>query len=193
MNGKKVACVVLMMIVGIFAYAGQIMHQKADTKIRAADTAETAATNAEGELSIAQISVEKTRADAEHLVKFLESWQPHAERFQTQLEVESAIQSSLRNTGVLVMSQKFESRDLRMNPVVSKVVRAALVVEDEYAKAMNWLGELERRIPLTRIMSCTITGGENGRLVHAEISFEIPIMNLSDEKDKAADKSKKKA
>lgn len=191
MNGKKIACVVLLMIVGVFAYAGQIMHQKADAKIRSADAAEDAATEAEGQLTTAQISVATARADAEQLLKFLEAWQPHAERFQTQLEVESALQSLIRSTGVLVMSQKFESRETKMNPVVSKVIRAALVVEDEYAKVLNWLGEVERRIPITRVMTCQITGGENGRLVHAEVSFEIPIMNLSDEKAKGTAKGRK--
>jgi len=191
MNGKKIACVVLLMIVGVFAYAGQIMHQKADAKIRSADAAEDSATEAESQKATAEISVATTRAEAEQLLKFLEAWQPHAERFQTQLEVESAVQSLIRSTGVLVMSQKFESRETKMNSVVSKVIRAALVVEDDYAKVLNWLGEVERRIPLTRIMTCQITGGETGRLVHAEVSFEIPIMNLSDEKAKGSSKGKK--
>ncbi len=191
MNGKKIACVVLLMIVGIFAYAGQIMHQKADAKIRSADAAEDAAAEAEGQKATAEISVATVRAEAEQLIKFLEAWQPHAERFQTQLEVESAVQSLIRSTGVLVMSQKFESRETKMNAVVSKVIRAAMVVEDEYAKVLNWLGELERRIPLTRVMTCQITGGETGRLVHAEVSFEIPIMNLSDEKAKGSSKGRK--
>lgn len=191
MNGKKIACVVLLMIVGVFAYAGQIMHQKADAKIRSADAAEDAAIEAEDQLTTAEISVATTRDEASQLLKFLESWQPHAERFQTQLEVESALQSLIRSTSVLVMSQKFESRDTKMNPVVGKVVRAAFTVEDEYAKVLNWLGEVERRIPLTRIMTCQLTGGENGRLVHAEVSFEIPIMNLNDEKAKPGAKGKK--
>jgi hypothetical protein len=136
--------------------------------------------------------VEKARADAQEIIRFLDSWKQHADRFQTQLEVESAVQSSLRGTGLLVLSQKFESRENKANKVVPKVVRAALVIEDDYAKAMNWIGELERRLPLTRMMSCQLTGGETGRLIHAEISFEIPIVNLSDTADEKG-KAKKKA
>jgi tetrahydromethanopterin S-methyltransferase subunit G len=191
MNGKKIACIVLLMIVGVFAYAGQIMHKKADAKVTTANAAEDRAIEAEGQLKTAQISVATTRDEAERLLKFLEAWQPHAERFQTQLEVESAVQSLIRSTGVLVMSQKFESRDTKINPVVGRVIRAALVVEDEYAKVMNWMGEIERRIPITRVMTCQITGGETGRLVKAEVSFEIPLMNLSDEQSKDAAKKKK--
>jgi tetrahydromethanopterin S-methyltransferase subunit G len=190
MNGKKIACIVLLMIVGVFAYAGQIMHKKADAKVTTANAAEDRAIEAEGQLKTAQISVATTRDEAERLLKFLEAWQPHAERFQTQLEVESAVQSLIRSTGVLVMSQKFESRDTKINPVVGRVIRAALVVEDEYAKVMNWMGEIERRIPITRVMTCQITGGETGRLVKAEVSFEIPLMNLSDEQSKDAAKKK---
>ena len=196
MNGKKLACVVLLIFVGIIAYFGQIMHQKAAMKVADAEAAETAATNAQGELSIAEISVEKARAESQDLMKFLESWRPHADRFQTQMEVESAVQSSLRGTGLLILSQKFESRDNKTNLLVPKVIKAALVIEDEYAKALNWIGDLERRIPLTRVMSCNITGGETGRLVHAEISFEVPIINLNAELNtgaKNAKNTKKKA
>ena len=194
MNGKKVACVVLMMFVGMVAYFGQIMHQKALTKMSEAEAAKNEVVTAEGDIQVAEINVGKTKSAAADVINFLEAWRPHAEKFQTQLEVESAIQSSLRGTGLLIMSQKFESKEDKGNPVVPRVVRAALVIEDEYAKVLNWVGELERRFPLTRMMSCDITGGETGRLVHAEVSFEIPIVNLDADltKDDPKAKAKKK-
>jgi hypothetical protein len=43
---------------------------------------------------------------------------------------------------------------------------------------MNWIGELERRLPMARMMSCRITGGDNGRQVHAEVAVEVPMVNL---------------
>ncbi|MBL9115985.1 MAG: hypothetical protein JNJ83_13340 [Verrucomicrobiaceae bacterium] len=195
MNGKKVACVVLMLFVGMVAYFGQIMHQKTLAKMSEAEAAKNEVVTAEGDIQVAEINVGKTKSAAADVISFLEAWRPHAEKFQTQLEVESAIQSSLRGTGLLIMSQKFESKEDKNNPVVPRVVRAALVIEDEYAKVLNWVGELERRFPLTRMMSCDITGGETGRLVHAEVAFEIPIVNLDADltKEDPKAKAKKKA
>jgi hypothetical protein len=100
---------------------------------------------------------------------------------QTQSEVEESVLASLRNANLLILSQKFEVRENRTTPVIPKVVRASLVLEDDYAKTLNWVGELERRLPLARMMNCRITGGENGRQVHAEISLEVPLVNLQAE------------
>jgi hypothetical protein len=196
MNAKKIACVVLLMLVGMVAYFGQILHQKAVAKLSEAEAAKNEVVTADGDAKVAEIKVGRIRNDAAEVLNFLEQWKPYAERFQTQLEVESAIQSSLRNTGLIIMSQKFESREDKNNPVLPRVVRAALVMEDEYAKVMNWIGELERKFPLTRMMSCDITGGETGRQVHAELAFEMPIVNLDADlkaNDPKAKKTKKSA
>jgi hypothetical protein len=187
MNGKKIACVVLMAIVAIFAYSGQMLHKKAAAKSAEAESAETDANTAQGALSVAQITVEKARAEADNIIRFLETWRPYAERYQTQTDIETAVQASLRGTGLIVLSQKFEQRDIRdsKNPMIKKVIQATLTIEDDYAKAMNWLGDVERRIPLTRITGCELTGGETSRLVHTEVKLEIPVMDLT-AVDKAA-------
>jgi len=192
MNGKKIACVLLMAIVAVFAYSGQMMHKKAAAKAAEADSAENDANTAQGALSVAQITVEKARAEADEIIRFLEAWRPYAERYQTQTDIETAVQASLRGTGLLVLSQKFEPRDIRdnKNPLIKKVIQASLTIEDEYAKAMNWVGEVERKIPLTRITGCELTGGETSRLVHAEVKIEIPVIDLS-ALDKVEPKAKK--
>lgn len=178
MNGKKLACVILMVFVGIAAYCGQIVHQKADAKRTEASTAADEASKAKGDFETAQIATEKYRFESDDLRRFLQSWTSHIEHMQTQLEVEEAIQASLRNANLLVLSQKFEIKINSTGGIMPKTVRASLVLEDDYAKTMNWIGELERKLPINRMMSCRITGGDNGRHVHAEISLEVPLMNL---------------
>ena len=179
MNGKKLACVVLMLIVGIAAYFGQIVHQKADAKRSEASAAADEASKAKGEFETAQIATEKYRYESDDLRRFLQAWTQHIDHMQTQSEVEETIQASLRNANLLVLSQKFEVRLNSTGGITPKTVRASLVLEDDYAKTINWMGELERRLPIARIMSCRVTGGDSGRHVHAEISLEVPLMNLS--------------
>lgn len=178
MNGKKLACVVLMIFIGIATYAGQIVHQKATAKRTEAETAESDANAAKSELEIAETRTTKLRYDSDELRRFLTAWTVHIDRIQTQGQVEESILASLRNASMLILSQKFEVRDNRTTPVIPKIVRASLVLEDDYAKTLNWVGELERRLPLARMMNCRITGGENGRQVHAEITLEVPLVNL---------------
>jgi hypothetical protein len=57
-------------------------------------------------------------------------------------------------------------------------VRASIVLEDDYAKTVNWIGEMERKLPLARMTSCRLTGGDNGRQVHAEVILEVPLADL---------------
>ena len=178
MNGKKIACIVLLCTVGIIIYFAETIHGKAVAKRNDAENAETAAIGAEGERDTANLQLIKIKGEANELSRFLQTWTPHADRIQTQSEVEEAVTASLRNTNTIVLSQKFEMRENRGALVIPRVVRAALVLEDDYAKTLNWVGELERRLPLSRVTNYRITGGENGHQVHAEITMEIPIINL---------------
>ena len=183
MNGKKIACIILLSLVAMGAYFGQIMHQKADAKRQEADSAIEAADAARGKLETTKIQTERIRTESDELLRFLKSWEPHADRIQTQSEVEETVLASLRSANLLIISQKFESRAMPVTAgskgsAIPKLVRASLVLEDDYAKTLNWIGELERKLPMSRMMSCRITGGDNGRQVHAEVSFEVPLVNL---------------
>ena len=72
---------------------------------------------------------------------------------------------------------------------------ANLVIEDEYAKVLNWLGDIEKRLPLARVKACRITGGGTLRQLRMDVSLEVPLIDLNAEtpKDDAKSKAKKKA
>ena len=97
---------------------------------------------------------------------------------QTQTEVEEAIQSSLRMNGLVVISQRFEKRESTENPILPRFIKATIVIQDEYSKTLNWVGDLERRLPLCRINTCHITGAEEAKQVQTEVSLEVPLINL---------------
>jgi hypothetical protein len=52
-------------------------------------------------------------------------------------------------------------------------------LEDEYAKVLNWLGDLEKRLPLARVIACQLTGGSSVRQIQLSVTVENPIVNLS--------------
>ena len=179
MNGKKIACIVLMMIIGAVTYAAQIVHQKADAKRKEAEDALTETSTAQDALNMADVETEKLRAETDDLRRFMQAWTPYAQRMQTQSEVEEVVLASLRNANMLILSQKFEMKASGTTPVLPKSVRASLVLEDQYARTLNWLGELERRLPLARITSCRLSGGDNSAQVHAEVTMEVPLLDLN--------------
>jgi hypothetical protein len=166
------------MIVGALAYFGQVGHKKADAKRAEAETAKSEKLKAEDALRLSEIKLTTLKADTEELRRFLQSWTPYAERIQTQSEVEQTVLASLRNANLLVLKQAFESKKSPGQPYMPSAVRASIVLEDDYAKTVNWIGEMERKLPLARMTSCRLTGGDNGRQVHAEVILEVPLADL---------------
>lgn len=191
MNPKQLACVVLMTFIGVITYFGQIVHQKVATMKKAAASAEQDAIMAEGERQTAEILTARTKAETEEIRRFLQAWVPHVDRAQTEQEVESAIEFSLRERGItLVRSRKTEVKSIRDNKLIPKSVMTTVVIEDEYAKVMNWLGDIEKRLPLARVKACRITGGSSARQLRMDVSLETPLINLDAD---PASVSKKKA
>lgn len=85
---------------------------------------------------------------------------------------------SIRNNSLLTLSQKFEVRDNRTTPITPKSLLAFITVQDDYSKTMNWLGEIERTLPIARVTGCRFKKGDAGTRVNLEVHFEIPLINL---------------
>lgn len=178
MNGKKIACILLLMIVSGVAYATQMMQKRSRAMMEEAEAAETDAKTAETQRNVAETMLKRLEFDTQDLRQFLKDWEPGIRRIQTTQEAEQALQSILRNSGILTVSQKFEVKEARENKVVPKILQGTLIVQDEYSKTLNWLGELERKLPLARVTVCRLKQGETGRQVNLELHFEIPMVNL---------------
>jgi hypothetical protein len=188
MNPKQLACVILLMIIGAMIYTAQIIHKTVATTRAAAENAENAAITAESERSIAEIETGVFKSDTDDVRRFLRSWLPSIEHVQTQQEAEQTIELSLRERGInLVRSRKTESKQSAGNKLIPRSVITTLTIEEEFAKVLNWLGDIERRLPTARMKVVQITGGSTGTQLKMQVSFETPIFDLA-----AADADKKK-
>ncbi|WP_395734293.1 hypothetical protein [Prosthecobacter sp.] len=189
MNPKQLACIILLMIIGAMTYTAQVIHKTVATTRAEAEDAETAAVTAENERSTAEIETTVFKANTEDLRRFLRSWLPAIEHVQTQQEAEQTIELSLRERGInLVRSRKTESKQSAGNKLIPRSVITTLTIEEEFAKVLNWLGDIERRLPTARMKVVQITGGSTGTQLKMDVSFETPIFDLA-----AADVDKKKA
>ena len=180
MNPKQLACVILLLVIGGMTYTAQIIHNKVTTTRAEAQAAEDSATTAEQERQTAEIQTTVLKTDTEEVRRFLRGWLPAIERVQTQQEAEQTIELSLRERGInLVRSRKTELRASTNNKIIPKSVLTTLTTEEEYAKVLNWLGDIERRLPTARMKVVQITGGSTGRQLKMDVSFETPIFNLA--------------
>lgn len=189
MNGKQLACVILMMAIGLMTYTGQIVHKKVAAVRDEAKAARDAATASEDAARIVKITSERTEAETIDLRRFLETWTSYIEGMQTSQEVEEAVQASLRKSKLFVDSQKFEPKPGQRGKMISKTIKVALVAENDYPSTLNWLGELEKKLPLARITMCRLTPGKDVKSVHLELSLEVPLFNLkADPNEKSSSK-----
>ena len=189
MNGKQLACVMLIAIIGIVTYSRQMVHKKAAAVRSEAKASQDAAQTADNDRQIAEITNKRVDTESSEIRRFLDSWTPQIEGTQTTQEVEEAIQASIRNSKLYVDSQKFEAKPgSKSSKVVPKIVKAAIIAEDEYPKTMNWLGDLEKKLPLARITVCRVTPGKDTKSIRMELSLEIPIVNLKADPTEKTDK-----
>jgi hypothetical protein len=187
MNGKKMACVLLMMILAGIAYGAQIMQQRSTSMNAEAEAAKTDAESAETQRVVAENNLKRLEFDSQDLRQFLKDWEPIIRRIQSGQDADQALQGLLRNSGILTVSQKVELRDSREVKLIPKVLQCTVIVQDEYSKTLNWLGELERKLPFARVTLCRFKQGETGAQVNMELNFEIPIVNF----DASAEELKK--
>lgn len=197
MNPKQLACFVLMAFIGVIVYVAQIVHQKVTAMRMEAEEAETAATTAETERSAAEIKTAMFKTETEEIRRFLRAWLPAVEKIQTQQEVDQTIELSLREGGIgLVRQRRTEPKTSTTNKLIPKSVLTTLTIEEEYAKVLNWLGDIERRLPLARMKVVQVTGGSTARQLKLDVSFETPIFDLNSvvaAKPAGAEKEKKKS
>lgn len=179
MNGKQLACVVLMMIIGAVTYAAQIVHKKAEAAIVAANDEKASADAAAKMAEIAKTTLEFTQGQTAELQRFLGAWTPIIQRMGSRQEVESAIQANAREKGIFVVNQRFEDKNNTGQRMMPRSVMANLIIEDEYSKVLNWLGDLEKKVPLARVNSCRLSSAATGRQIHMEVSMEVPLIDLN--------------
>lgn len=179
MNPKQIACFVLMAFIGVIVYVAQIVHQKVTAMRQEAEDAETAAANAETERSTAEIKTAVIKTETEELRRFLRSWLPSVDKIQTQQEVKQTIELSLREGGItLIRQNKDEPKASNTNKIIPRSVLTTLAIEDEFAKVLNWFGDIERRLPLARMKAVQVAGGSTARQLKLDVTFETPIFDL---------------
>ena len=179
MNSKKLVCIVLIMVIAGVAYGTQLMTQRAKAMREEAENADMEAHQAATEAEVAQKLLVRTKDETQDLRQFLKEWEPVLQRIQTPQEAESAVLSLVRNSGVVILSQRFDTKTASTNPLIPRILQGSVTVQDEYSKTLTWLGELERKIPFARLTSCRFKQGETGRQLNLEVHIDIPLVDLT--------------
>ncbi|MGA1670439.1 MAG: hypothetical protein ACO39F_06080, partial [Candidatus Nanopelagicaceae bacterium] len=89
------------------------------------------------------------------LREFVKDWEPYFAILEDQQAVETGMSMKVREEEMFNLSQSYQSVPHRINNKDNEwlptLVRASLVFDDDYAKLLNWIGQMERSRPTMRI------------------------------------------
>lgn len=172
------ACIVLAIFVAMMFFGIQKMRMKKVAMQAAADEAKEKAEAAEFQRKTSETSLVRLRAESEELRQYFEQWLPYLSGVYTAEQEEQKIIDIVKTGQVFATSQRTEViNNDKDNGFIPKRLRAHLVIQDEYAKTLNWLGNLEESLPSSRISNYRLTRGLSGNDVQMEVTLDLPLIN----------------
>ena len=179
MSNHKMACFLLLVLIGAMVYGTQEMRVRTNQARDAAESAKQEAENAEFQRSIAETNLIALERQTYELRNGFHEWLPHFAAATDPQEGEQKIVDAVRSGRVFLLSQRFQLKEFQGEDkgALIGVLEGELNFEDDYAKTLNWLGKLEETVPACRITSCNIIRGDRANNVHVKLKLAMPIMD----------------
>lgn len=177
MNNKHIACgVVAILIVCLVQFTLWVQNSrtKMQNQASAAQQAEVAAST---QLKRERAQLAELRNQSKNLIEFLGIWQPYFESINTAQSAEVNFTIRVKESNLVNLAQRFEQAGIKGNSSVPTVMRAYLTFEDDYSKLLNWLGELETKMPTLRVSNVRLLKGTRANDLRMELILEHPLMN----------------
>lgn len=177
MNNHKMACVVLLVFIGIMLYGTQEMNNRTKTAREAAEQAQMEADNAIMQRNTAENILIALERETFELRNGYQKWLTHFVEVSNPQEGEQRIVDAIRNGKVFLLSQRFQLKEFQGEDrdALIGVLEGELDLEDDYVKTLNWLGQLEETVPQCRITSCNIIRGDRANNIRMKLKLEMPI------------------
>ncbi len=176
MDNHKSACIVLAVLIAGMLYGVNELRNATNTARDISSEAKTEAETAEQQAQLAQIQLKSLESKTAALRSAYSQWEPHFATYRSPQDAEQRIAEVIREGDVFLLSQKFETREVEKDALINEALIADLVVEDDYAKTLNWLGKLEEAMPSCRIIRCNIKRGDRGNDINLELKVQIPVL-----------------
>ncbi len=175
MNSKQIAAIFVVVIMLIFVQATIWIKNHSDVRSKEEDKAKSAANTAAMQVLTETRQYDALKVSTKEMIRFLEAWSPYFNALNTPQSAELAISMRIKEANLLTLGQRYEVASTKGDPTIPKVMRANLIVEDDYAKTVNWLGKLEVEIPTLRISNMRLSKGQLSNDIKAELVFEVPL------------------
>ncbi|MBE2181743.1 MAG: hypothetical protein IAE97_14870 [Chthoniobacterales bacterium] len=179
MNTKQLASLLLIAAMFGIVQLGLSFRKGAEQMEAKADKVAVEQAELNRQLALEQAGLAEVRSQSQGLIDFVAEWEPYFAMVEDQQAAETRVTMKVRESSLVNLSQRFQQIPHKVNGKDSTslpvLVRASLVFEDNYAKLLNWLGELETVYPTMRIVRAALSKGSRGDDLRMELAVEIPL------------------
>lgn len=176
MNNKHIACGIVTLFIVILVQI-TFWVQGHRTKVQnEAGAAQQAETNANAQLNQERAQLGELRRQSTDLIEFLRIWQPYFTTIDNPQSAEVNLSMRIKEANLVNLAQRFEQAPVKGNASIPNTMRAFLTFEDDYARLMNWLGELEVKMPTVRTSTVRLAKGTRANDLRMEVVLEQPLL-----------------
>ncbi len=177
MNSKHAACVFLGCIMALLGYGTMVMHRKLSDMREQESAAQSAFDLAQLGRQNEQSKLIKKKRETEGIREYLKAWQPYFEHTNSEVKAERLFAVRVKQGDLIALNKsttpvKLEDKESSIN----SAIRAELVFEDDYRKALEWFSGLEGGVPASRVTSYRVTKGQRGDEIKMELSIDFPLL-----------------
>ncbi len=176
MNSKHISCAIIALFIVLlvqFTLWVQGHSRKVQTEAEDAQRAESDATT---QLSMENNQLADLRRRSADDIEFLRIWQPYFLTFDTAQSAEVNFSMRVKEANLVNLAQRFEPVPVKGNASIPNALRAYLTFEDDYARLLNWLGEVETNMPTVRTSSLRLSKGTRANDLRVEVILEQPLL-----------------
>ena len=176
MNNKHIACGIVALLIVVLVQV-TLWVQGNRTKVQnEASAAQQAEADASAQLNQERTQLSELRRQSTDLIEFLRIWQSYFTTIDNPQSAEVNLSMRIKEANLVNLAQRFEQTPVKGNASIPSTLRAYLTFEDDYARLMNWLGDLEVKMPTVRTSSARLSKGTRANDLRIEVILEQPLL-----------------
>jgi len=176
MNSKHMACAIVAgLIAALVQFTLWFQNSRSEMQKKAL-AAQQKEVTAAALLSRERVQLGELTRQSTELIEFLKTWQPYFESLDNPQSAEVNYTMRVKEANLVNLAQRFEQAPLKGNTSFPTAMRAYLTFEDDYARLLNWLGDLEAKMPTVRVGSIRLSKGTRANDLRMEVMLEHPLL-----------------
>lgn len=176
MSNKHIACAIVIFCIALLVQ-GTLWMNKRMTRMKVeADTAKSAVASSTVALQVQRAQFAELETNSKAIIEYLNIWQPYFGAVDSAQAAELKLSLKIKQDNLVSLSQRYEVVGNPNNSFLPQAVRAQLSFEDNYARLLNWLGQVESQLPTLRTAGVRLSRGTSEEDLKMELILEQPLI-----------------